>query len=70
MIINERAEHWVHLHGDRSEPEHARIVWEHRCRSTPDDPEWERSARAHGVAVLDAARQAFAAPSDTRAGVR
>lgn len=56
MIINERAEHWVHLHGDRSNPEHARIVWDHRCGSTPDDPEWEVSARAHGVAVLDAAR--------------
>jgi hypothetical protein len=57
MIVNERAEHWVHFHGDRSNPDHARIVWDHRCGSTPDDPEWERSARAHGVAVLDAARR-------------
>ena len=70
MIINERAEHWVHLHGDRSKPEHARIVWEHRCGSTPDDPEWERTARAHGVAVLDAAHQEFAAPSNAHAVVR
>jgi hypothetical protein len=56
MIVNERAEHWVHLHGDRTIAEHARIVWDHRCGSTPDDAEWERTARAHGVAVLDAAR--------------
>ena len=60
MIINERAEHWVHFHGDRSNPDHARIVWDHRCGSTPDDSEWERSARAHGVAVLDAARRSIA----------
>jgi predicted deacylase len=58
MILNERAEHWVHFHGDRSDPEHARIVWEHRCGSTPDDPEWERLARSHGMEVLDAARAA------------
>jgi predicted deacylase len=56
MIVNERAEHWVHFHGDRSNPDHARIVWDHRCGSTPDDPDWERSARAHGAVVLDAAR--------------
>jgi hypothetical protein len=59
MIVNERAEHWVHFHGDRSTPAHARIVWDHRCGSTPDDPDWERSARAHGVVVLDAARGAL-----------
>ena len=23
MIVNERAEHWVHFHGDRSDPDHA-----------------------------------------------
>jgi predicted deacylase len=56
MIVNERAEHWVHFHGDRRHPEHARIVWDHRCGSTPDDPEWENAARAHGLKVLDAAR--------------
>ncbi len=66
MIINERAEHWVHLHGDRSNPAHARIVWDHRCGSTPDDPDWERSARIHGVAVLDAARRATFEPSVER----
>jgi predicted deacylase len=59
MIVNERAEHWVHFHGDRSNPEHAQVVWDHRCGSTPDDAGWESSARAHGVAVLDAARRAF-----------
>ena len=58
MILNERAEHWVHFHGDRTDPEHARIVWEHRCGSTPDDPEWERLARSHGMEVLDAAHAA------------
>src|SRR6056297_124726 len=57
MIINERAEHWVHFHGDRSHPEHARIVWDHRAGSTPDDAGWEQSARQHGVSVLDAARR-------------
>ena len=62
MIVNERAEHWVHLHGDRSDPAHAQIVWEHRCGSTPDDPEWERAARAHGVRVLDAARSTLLRP--------
>jgi len=59
MIVNERAEHWVHFHGDRTNPEHARVVWDHRCGSTPDDADWESSARAHGVEVLDAARRAF-----------
>ena len=68
MIINERAEHWVHFHGDRSNPEHARIVWDHRCGSTPDDAEWERSARAHGVAVLDAARVASFRDGDSPLG--
>jgi predicted deacylase len=60
MILNERAEHWVHFHGDRSEPEHARIVWDHRCGSTPDDPEWERLARLHGIEVLDRAHATVA----------
>jgi predicted deacylase len=59
MILNERAEHWVHFHGDRSNPAHARIVWDHRCGSTPDDLDWERSAIAHGAAVLDAAHRAL-----------
>jgi predicted deacylase len=58
MILNERAEHWVHRHGDRAVAEHARIVWDHRCGSTPDDAEWEALAVAHGVTVLDAAHTA------------
>ncbi len=57
MIVNERAEHWVHFHGDRATPEHAQVVWDHRCGSTPDDADWESSARAHGAEVLDAARR-------------
>ncbi len=60
MIINERAEHWVHFHGDRADAGHSRIVWDHRCGSTPDDPAWERLARAHGVTVLDTARATIA----------
>jgi predicted deacylase len=56
MIVNERAEHWVHFHGDRAVAEHAQVVWDHRCGSTPDDAVWEQAARSHGVAVLDAAR--------------
>jgi Protein of unknown function (DUF2817) len=55
MILAERAEHWVHLHGDRNDPEHARLIWDHRCCSTPDDPDWESLAREHGRTVLDAA---------------
>lgn len=61
MIVNERAEHWVHFHGDRADPEHAQVVWDHRCGSTPDDADWESSARVHGIEVLDAARRAFSA---------
>jgi hypothetical protein len=57
MIVNERAEHWVHVHGDRGTREHAQVIWDHRCGSTPDDVDWERSARSHGLAVLDAARR-------------
>ncbi len=60
MIVNERAEHWVHFHGDRTNPEHAQVVWDHRCGSTPDDPGWETTARSFGVEVLDAARRAVA----------
>lgn len=61
MIVNERAEHWVHFHGERTDPEHAQVIWDHRCGSTPDDAEWETSARTHGVAVLDAAHRPFEA---------
>lgn len=61
MILAERAEHWVHFHGDRNDPAHAAAVWEHRICSTPDDREWERQALAHGRRVLDQALTAVAA---------
>ena len=38
MIVNERAEHWVHFHGDRTDPEHARwsgIIVAGRRPTTP-----------------------------------
>lgn len=60
MILAERAEHWVHFFGDRHDPAHAAAVWEHRICSTPDDPEWERSALDHGHRVLDQAITAVA----------
>lgn len=60
MILAERAEHWVHRHGDRDEPVHAAAIWEHRVCSTPDDPEWERLALEHGRRVLDQALTAVA----------
>ncbi|CAN5834169.1 MAG: DUF2817 domain-containing protein [Ilumatobacteraceae bacterium] len=60
MILAERAEHWVHRHGDRDDPAHAAAVWEHRICSTPDDPGWERSALEHGRRVLDQALSAVA----------
>lgn len=47
--------HWVHLHGDRDDPEHARALWEYRCCFTPDDREWERTAFTRGRSLLDAA---------------
>ncbi|MCU0261912.1 MAG: M14 family metallopeptidase, partial [Ilumatobacteraceae bacterium] len=59
MILAERAEHWVHRHGDRTHPAHAALVWEHRICSTPDDPEWVATALAHGRTVLTAALSAF-----------
>ncbi len=59
MIVNERAEHWAHLHGDRNTCAHAQIVWNHRCGSTPDDAEWEDSGCSHGIDVMDAARRPF-----------
>lgn len=55
MILAERAEHWVHFHGDRADPVHAAVVWEHRVCSTPDDRDWERRALDHGRRVLDLA---------------
>ena len=59
MIVAEHLEHWVHMHGDRDHPDHAAIVWDHRCCSIPDDREWERSALDHGRTVLDQALTAL-----------
>ena len=53
MLLHERAEHWVHRHGDRSDPAHAAIVWDHRTASTPHDPAWVAAAMRHGRRVLD-----------------
>lgn len=55
MILAERSEHWVYRHGDRTDPEHAAVVWHHRSASTPDDPEWVAAAMGHGRSVLDRA---------------
>jgi len=52
---------WVHRHGDRSDPEHAAVVWGYRCCFTPDDPEWEATGRAGGRALLDRALDAVVA---------
>jgi predicted deacylase len=64
MILAERAEHWVHRHGDRSRPDHAAAVWEHRVCSTPDDTAWETGALVHGRTVLGAACRALDIPLD------
>jgi hypothetical protein len=60
MILAERAEHWVHRSGDRSDPDHAAIVWHHRCCSTPDDPAWVAASLEHGRRVIDLAVAAVA----------
>ena len=52
MILAERAEHWLHRHGDREAEEGRRIAWRHRCASIPDSAEWESRARAHGRQVV------------------
>lgn len=59
MLLAEREEHWVHLHGDRSDPGHAQLVWNHRVCSTPDDPAWVAAAMGHGRTVLAAALRSF-----------
>jgi predicted deacylase len=59
MILAERAEHWVHRRGDRADPAHAALVWEHRMCSTPDDPGWTATALTHGRTVLTAALAAL-----------
>lgn len=52
--------HWVHLHGDRSIPEHAAALWEYRGCFTPYDPEWERQALTRGRTLIDQAIAAVA----------
>ena len=59
MILDERAEHWVWRHGDPTDAQHARILWEHCCGSTPDDEHWERTALEHGARTLDDALAAL-----------
>jgi predicted deacylase len=46
---------WVHLHGDRQNPDHADAIWAYRCCFTPDDPVWEAQAFSRGRRLLDAA---------------
>ncbi len=48
-------ESWVDRHGDRSDPDHARVVWDYRCCFTPPDPQWEAACRASGAELIDAA---------------
>lgn len=59
MILAERSEHWVHLHGDRADPDHARIVEHHMRCSTPDDAACQHTATEHGRRVLDQALDAI-----------
>lgn len=57
MILAERREHWLHLHGDRASAAGYEIAWHHRNCSIPDSREWESSAREHGRRVLGQAMQ-------------
>lgn len=52
MIVAERAEHWVHRHGDRSNPAHRQVVLDHLRCSIPEDPAWHEAALEHGRRVL------------------
>ena len=52
MITTERAEHWVHMHGDRSNPDHAQVIADHLHCSVPDDAEWRNGALVHGQRVI------------------
>ena len=61
MILAERAEHWVHRHGDRNDPEHARIVDHHLRCSTPADTAWQHASVEQGRTVLDLALAAVRA---------
>ncbi|MFW2335713.1 hypothetical protein [Ilumatobacter sp.] len=59
MILAERSEHRVHLHCDRADHDHARIVEHHVRYSTPDDAAWPHTAIEHGRRVLDQALDAI-----------
>lgn len=58
---------WVAFHGDRTDPDHAAVIWAYRCCFTPDDPAWEHAASEAGRRLLDEAVAAVAArPSAPR----
>ena len=59
ILRSERAEHWLHFHGDRGSPRGRAVAWEHRVCSIPDARDWEASALAHGRTVLDDALAAL-----------
>ena len=46
---------WVQRHGDRSDPEHAAVIWAYRSCFTPPDRAWETTCLQAGAALLDAA---------------
>ena len=48
-------ESWVHRHGDRTNPDHAGVIWAYRCCFTPPDPAWATTCLASGSKLLDAA---------------
>ena len=62
MVLAERAENWVHHHGDRDDPASVDAILEHRRCFTPDEPEWASVSRASGAAILDRALAALAEP--------
>jgi predicted deacylase len=55
QLVATYVSHWVHLHGDPTDPAQAAAVWAYRCCFTPDDPAWEQAAIERGRAFLDAA---------------
>jgi len=59
LLLAERAEHWVHQHGIRTNPEHWAAIWEHRVCWTPDDLDWEDFTLDHGDRVFDEALAAM-----------
>jgi Protein of unknown function (DUF2817) len=61
QLIATYQEQWVHRHGDRTDPDHAAVIWAYRCCFTPDDPEWESRAMTAGREQLGHAVTAVAA---------